>query len=71
MVKWLVEEGNNDCVIYTERNEKQIPQDWENNLLLPIHKKGNQTLCKYYRPICLTQNSFNIYKRIIDNNLKK
>lgn len=47
-----------------------IPKDWENNLIIPIHKKGLQTQWENYRPICLAQTSYKTYTKILEKRLR-
>jgi hypothetical protein len=35
-------------LIYSERNEVELPQQWKESVIVPIHKKGNKTDCSNY-----------------------
>lgn len=47
-----------------------IPQDWEKNVIVPIHKKGETTQCENYRAICLSSCALKIYSRILEIKLR-
>ena len=49
----------------------QIPQDWMDANLTPIHKKGPQNKCNNYRPVSLTSQVIKQLERIIQDNLLK
>ena len=40
--------------------EETIPSDWENAVLVPLHKKGSRTNCGNYRGISLLTVAFKI-----------
>lgn len=52
-------------------SQKKIPQDWENNIIIPIFKKGCQTKCENYRPICLSSVVYKLYTRILEQRLRR
>lgn len=54
----------------TAWNENTIPQDWERNIIIPLHKKGAPTEMENYRAICLSSIPFKIYTRIIERRLR-
>lgn len=45
--------------------EKQIPQEWKNAIVVPIHKKGPKSKCDNYRGISLLSVASKILSRII------
>lgn len=63
--RWLLE------VCRMAWNNERIPKDWENNLILPIHKKGDQTICDNYRAICLSSVGFKVYTKIVEKRLRQ
>jgi hypothetical protein len=40
---------------------KELPQEWEEGALCPVHKKGNQLECRNYRGITLLTSSYKIF----------
>ncbi|XP_014285319.1 LINE-1 retrotransposable element ORF2 protein [Halyomorpha halys] len=50
--------------------EKSIPKDWKYNVIVPIHKKGSQSDCNNYRPICLSQVAHKLYRSVLEKRLR-
>ena len=50
---------------------ENIPEDWKNNIIIPIHKKGETTKCENYRAICLSSIVFKLYTSILEKRLRK
>lgn len=38
--------------------ENRIPVDWTKNIIFPIYKNGNQTLCEKYRALTVAIKGF-------------
>lgn len=47
MIKWLGQKGKEWIweICKEAWKEQRIPRDWENNLIIPIYKKGDQMQC--------------------------
>jgi hypothetical protein len=41
-------------------NKEQLPDQWEESIIVPIHKKGDKTDCNNYRGISLLSTSYKI-----------
>lgn len=73
MVKWLGKEGKKWLLEIMKEawRTNLIPKDWEENLMVPIHKKGDEFECENYRDICLSPVAFKLYTRIVEGRLRK
>lgn len=72
MIKWLGNIGIDWMwrIFMEAEKENRIPNDWDNNLLLPIYKKGDKTDCENYRIICLSSIVYKTYTRIIEQKIR-
>ncbi|XP_064109581.1 uncharacterized protein LOC135217543 [Macrobrachium nipponense] len=50
---------------------EEIPEEWEEGLFVPIHKKGDRTECGNYRGICLLTVGYKIEAKLLYNRLKR
>jgi len=50
--------------------EKKIPTSWKEAKIILLHKKGDKTDIKNYRPISLLSHMYKILTRIIQNRIK-
>lgn len=50
--------------------EDKIPMDWEINVILPVHKEGNEIKCENYRAICLASVFYKMYTGILERKLR-
>jgi hypothetical protein len=41
-------------------NKEELPDQWKESIIVPIHKKGDKTDCNNYRGISLLSTSYNI-----------
>jgi hypothetical protein len=46
-----------------------IPENWNWSIICPIHKKGDVTICSYYRGINLLYVAYKIFSNILFNRL--
>jgi hypothetical protein len=46
-------------------NKEELPQQWKESIIIPIHKKGNKTDCSNYRGISLLSTTYKISSNII------
>ena len=44
--------------------QSQLPQDWKDGHICPIHKKGSRRVCKNYRPVSLTSQVVKLLERL-------
>ena len=49
---------------------EEIPKDWLHGIIIPIHKKGDHTLCSNYRPINLLSHSYKVVTKWIHERMK-
>ena len=47
-----------------------VPEDWQSQLLIPLHKKGSRTICDNYRGIALLSIPGKMFAKAILNRLK-
>jgi hypothetical protein len=50
-------------------NKKQLPDQWKESIIVPIHKMSEKTDCKNYRGITLLPTSYNILSNILLSRL--
>jgi hypothetical protein len=46
-------------------NKEQLPDQWKESIIVPIHKKGDKTDCNNYRGISLLSTSYKIVSNIL------
>ncbi len=51
-------------------HEEEVPEDWKNQLLIPLHKKGSHTICDNYRGIALLSTPSKVFTKAILNRMK-
>lgn len=64
MEKWVTQ------LIRKSWTENRIPEEWEENIIIPLYKKGNKSNCENYRAICLTSTLYKMYTKIIEGRLR-
>jgi hypothetical protein len=50
-------------------NKEELPNQWMESIIVPIHKKGDKTDCNNYRGISLLSASYNILSNILLSRL--
>jgi len=50
--------------------EERIPEEWEEAIIVPIHKRGDKDRCENYRGIALGNAAYKILLNIILGNIK-
>jgi hypothetical protein len=50
-------------------NKEELPDQWKESIILPIHKKDDKTDCNYYRGISLLSTSYKILSNILLSRL--
>jgi hypothetical protein len=56
-------------VISSVWNKEELPDQWKESIIVPIHKKGDKTDCNNYRGISLLSTSCNILSNILLSRL--
>jgi hypothetical protein len=46
-------------------NKEELPQQWKESIIVPIHKKGDKTECNNYRGISLLSTAYKILSNIL------
>jgi sorting nexin-29 len=46
-------------------NKEELPQQWKESIIIPIHKKGDKTNCNNYRRISLLSTAYKILSNIL------
>jgi len=45
--------------------KEKLPEEWKQSIILPIHKKGDETDCNNYRGISLSPTTYKILSNIL------
>jgi hypothetical protein len=51
--------------IHSVWNKEDLPDQWKESIILPIHKRGDKTECSNYRGISLLSTSYKILSNIL------
>jgi hypothetical protein len=51
--------------IYSIWNKEEIPQQWNESIIVPIYKKGDKTECNNYQGISLLSTAYKILSNIL------
>ena len=46
-------------------NKEELPEEWKESIIVPIHKKGDKTDCNNYRGISLLSTTYTIFFNIL------
>jgi hypothetical protein len=46
-------------------NKEELPEQWKESIIVPVHKKGDKTECGHYRGISLLSTSYKIVSNIL------
>jgi hypothetical protein len=46
-------------------NKEEMPDQWKESIIVPIHNIGDKTDCNNYRGISLLSTSYNIFSNIL------
>lgn len=52
-------------------NEEKLPDEWNESLTTPIHKKGDKQICANYRGTALLNNTYKILSKIIQRRIEQ
>jgi hypothetical protein len=50
-------------------NEEELPDQWKESIIVPVHKKGDKNDCNNYRGISLLATAYNILSNILLSRL--
>jgi hypothetical protein len=50
-------------------NKKELPEEWKESIIVPIHKKGDKTDCNNYRGISLLPTTYKFLPNILLSSL--
>ena len=50
-------------------NKEELPEEWKESIIVPIHKKGDKTDCNNYRGISLLPTTYKILSNILLSRL--
>jgi hypothetical protein len=50
-------------------NKEELPHQWKESIVVPIHRKGDKTECSNYRGISLMPTSYKILSNILFSRL--
>jgi hypothetical protein len=56
-------------LINSSWNKEELPDQWNETIIVPVHKKGDKTGCNNYRGIYLLSTSYKILSNILLSRL--
>jgi hypothetical protein len=54
---------------YSILNKEELPDQWKESIIVPVHKKGDKTDCSNYRGISLLSTLYKILSNILLSRL--
>jgi hypothetical protein len=58
------------CLFKSIWNKEELPDQWKESIIVPVHKKGDKTDCSNYRGIPLLSTSYKILSIILLSRLR-
>lgn len=71
----LIKYGGDDMYNFIYRvchkvwQEEKMPENWNEAIIIPLHKKGDKTECNNYRGISLLNSVYKIFSKVLLNRL--
>jgi hypothetical protein len=65
----LIKAGGRTIHSEIHKLTEELPEEWKELIILPIHKKGDETECNNYRGISLLSTSYKILSNILLSRL--
>jgi len=54
-----------EILIISIWNKEELPEEWKESIIVPIHKKGDKTDCSNYRGVSLLPTTYRILTNIL------
>jgi hypothetical protein len=51
-------------------NKEELPDQWKESIVVPVHKKGDKTVCSNYREISLLSTSYKMLSNILLSRIR-
>jgi hypothetical protein len=56
-------------LIYSIWNKEELPEQWKESIIAPIHKRGDKTDCNNYCGISMLSISYKMLLRVLENKV--